>query len=236
MAFIAWSNFVELVKQHTPVESDRENVAVGQDVGKKSLFELYCRAGYANLMRYVPYYQIENVTVYQPSDVVNEGVASKIALPQTSKLRYFKLQFASNNSTSQAVPVPWDARQSLIDGANRGTGRVRIKPSKPLVSISPHNDYAYIYPALVDGTELVCVWDGVRKSFKDDTQIRVIGDPDDGDIGEEEAEAISYFVLWKLQRQVDEVGIGDRMKADWKLKRRELKVETRRLYNELKRG
>lgn len=230
MALIAWSDFVELVKQHTPVEADRENVAVGQGVGKKSLYELYVRAGYANLMRYVPYYQVENVTEFFDTNVIKEGLASKLSLPEASKIRYAKLKFQTSNSTSQVVPIPWDARQSLIDGANRGTGRVKIHPSKPLLSISPHNDLAYLYPALVDGTSLVVIWNGVRKSFKDTDNIRVI------EGGEEEAEAVSYYVLWKLNRQVDEVAISDRMQADWKRKRRELKIETRRMYNEIQRG
>jgi hypothetical protein len=229
MALIAWSDFVDLVKQHTPVEADRENVAVGVSAGKKSLYELYVRGGYANLMRYVPYYQIENVTEYQEVDVVKEGLASKLALPEASKIRFAKVQFQLNNSTSQANPFPWDKRQSLIDGANRGTGRNFLKPTKPLIAVSPHNDFAYIYPALQEGVELAIIWDGVRKSFKDTDQIRVIED------GEEEAEAVSYYVLNKLYRQVDEVGIADRNWVDYKIKRRELKVETRRMYNEIQR-
>jgi hypothetical protein len=229
MAFIAWSDFVELVKQHTPVEADRENVAVGQGVGKKSYYELLVRAGYANLMRYVPYYQVENVTEYREGNVIREGVASKLSLPEDSKIRFLKVEW-SDNSTSQARPFSWDKRQYLIDGANRGTGRVKISPDKPLLALSPHNDYGYLYPALRDGMTAYYIWDGVKKSFEDSDQIRVI------QIGEEEAEAVSYYVLNKLYRQIDEVGIADRNDVDFKLKRRELKVETRRMHNEIKRG
>jgi len=121
-------------------------------------------------------------------------------------------------------------RQILIDrGEHDGKGG--IAPSKPLYSISPHNDFGYIYPALEPAiTEMVIIWDGVRKSFKTGDQIRVIED------GEEEAEAVSYYVLNKLNRQVDEVGIADRMWIDYKMKRRELKVETRRMHNEIQEG
>jgi hypothetical protein len=222
--YIKWSDFKELVKDHTPVEADRENVAVISR-NRPSYYDLLVRAGYVNLQRYIQYYRTENQTLYTFNDIIQEGQATKFSIPENAKIKFAKLVFNEDNTTSQAVPVSWHHRQTLIQGD-------ATCPAKPLMAISPEMNYGYIYPSLRDSApdqtsiDMILVWDGVKQSIADDEIIKG---------SEEEAEAVSYYVLWKLNRQVDEVGIGDRMKQDWLTKRRELWVLRRSQYDKIER-
>jgi hypothetical protein len=226
---IKYSEFKEMVKDHTPVEADRDLITIN-DSTRPAFYDLLVRAAYVDLQRLIKYYREEHETLYRVGDVSAEGSASKFNLPCDADLKEIKLKFTGADCNgnpvadiSNAVEVRWDERQQLICGkSNVDT----IKNRKPFVAIQPNMSYGYIWPALQSSSpdnpliiDMVIIWDGVREYFDDDDMIRA---------GWEEAETASYFVLSKLYRQVDEVGIADRMDADFRLKRRKLYVARKR--------
>jgi hypothetical protein len=231
---ITWKDFKAKVREYMPVEADREGV---QDYIDKLI-----RAAYIDLQDKDDdsrYYRIEHETLYQQSHTANDGLTSKFKLPEDSEIRRivlishvthgqtsctgcggncFPLHPCSNcgqsmvgdleNSVlrSTATLVGWDARHELISKGLHGC--------KPEVALSPSREVGYITPQLKGAErEMLIIWDGFKDDFKDDETIRG---------GEREAEAISYFVLERLQKQIDEVGIADRLKSDWTTARRNL--------------
>jgi hypothetical protein len=226
---VKFSEFKEMVKDHTPVEADRDLITVN-DSTRPAMYDLLVRAGYVDLQRLIKYYREEHETLYRVGDVAMEGMASKFNIPIDSDLKEIKLKFTGADcdgnpsvKVSSATRVGWDERQQLICG---DTNVDTIINCKPLVAIQPNMNYGYIWPALQTSSptnpliiDMVILWDGVKEYFDDDDMIRA---------GWEEAETVSYFVLSKLYRQVDEVGIADRMDADFRLKRRKLYVSRKR--------
>jgi hypothetical protein len=200
---IKYSEFKEMVKDHTPVEADRDLITIN-DSTRPAFYDLLVRAAYVDLQRLIKYYREEHETLYRVGDVSAEGSASKFNLPCDADLKEIKLKFTGADCN----------------------GKDTIKNRKPFVAIQPNMSYGYIWPALQSSSpdnpliiDMVIIWDGVREYFDDDDMIRA---------GWEEAETASYFVLSKLYRQVDEVGIADRMDADFRLKRRKLYVARKR--------
>jgi hypothetical protein len=232
---ITWKDFKDKVREYMPVESDREGV--------QDYIDRLIRAAYIDLQDKDDdsrYYRIEHETLYTESNTSPDGLTSKFKLPEDSEIRRFVvLQHITDsqmlcigcNSTcfcghpcaccgettegeveakvlrATASQVNWDARHELISKGINGA-------CKPLFAISPSREVGYITPQLVGGErELLVIWDGFKDSFEDEETIRG---------GEREAEAISYFVLERLQKQIDEVGIADRIKQDWAVARRNL--------------
>lgn len=214
-----------MVKDHTPVDADRENIAIRSD-GRTPFYELLVRAAFADLQTHIEYYRFEHETLFRLCDVVADGMASKFSIPGDggAKITQIKQVYRKPNpndseltisQTATATWAPWSQRDALICG--------RCSVLKPVVTIQPGMEIGYIYPPLQTTSEevdtvidMVVIWDGVKREFKADDTIRA---------GNEEAEVCSYYVLSKLDRQIREVGIADRHWENYLEKRKQLYIE-----------
>jgi len=234
---VKWSDFKEMVKDHTPVDADRENIAIRTD-GRPAYYDLLVRAAFADMQTYIEYYRFEHENLFKVGNITQDGMASKFTIPGDGNAKVTQVKqiyrgpkntcdcpVASGSSgeveivsrLATAIWYDWKNRDDMICG--------KCDIMKPLVALQPGMEVGYIFPQLMSTSpdndtaiEMVVIWDGVKRDFKDDDEIRA---------GIEEAETVSYYVLSKLDRQIREVGIADRHWDNYLLKRRTLYVDRR---------
>lgn len=231
MAKVTYAEFKQMVRDHTPVEADRENVAiVAHD--RPAYYDLLVRGGYAELQRLIPdYYTNEHETRYVESQTTSEGSASKFQLPGDGEAEVTAVKVIYREAAKEAGDPPittratavwldWDKRHDLLC----------MDPSclaKPVVCMSPRMDVAYLAPQLLaPSIEMLVVWNGVKMDFEDDEKIRA---------GNKEAHCVSQYVLDHLYNKIDNVGIADRELTRFQKSLRALYVLRKRQNQSLKR-
>ncbi len=202
---IKFSEFKEKVKDHTPVEADRENVAVVAH-SRPAYYDLLVRGGFAELQRLIDYYQEEHETRYTESEMANEGSAAKFTLPgdceaEVTAVKMIYREAAADPADPAIVTratatwARWEDRHDLI------CADVSCL-AKPMIAMSPRMDFAYIIPRLLaPSIEMLVIWNGIKMDWTDDEKIRA---------GNKEALVVSQYVLDNLYSKIDNVGIADR--------------------------
>lgn len=184
---LTWSQFVALVNGMLTVDSDRSGVETYR------LAQI--RQGVIQLQTLIDGYRLNHETVYDPSDFVTEGHASRgVKPPQSANIEvsYCKLVEDSNGvkrtHRHPTKPFDWSERFKLIHG------RVAVNDGHALVSIDRQGYTFYIYPEVFDGFLVSMHWDGLKLDFKDDEET-----PFD----EAAAGAVAEFVKGQIEREVN---------------------------------
>lgn len=185
-----WSQFAAAVMGLLPIDSQR----IGPTAG---YIAQLLRLGVIELQNYIPAYRKDHETLYQASDFVGEGFASRAALPPQAQPKDAFLVYYETNADktpkSKCVRFPldnypWHDRMHLVHG------HVAVNDGRGKICFDSHGETFYIYPPLRDGQNVSLFWDGMKINFQPDEQT-----PFD----EQMTLVVADFLKMRLSREVD---------------------------------
>lgn len=186
-----WSQFVAAVLALLPADSQRIGPV-------QPYIQQLIRQAVINLQNYIPALCKNHETLYQASDFVGEGWASRATLPPQARVQDAFLVFydtkhgvPSSPSHCERRPLdnyPWANRMALVDA------KVAVNNGRGLISFDPTAETFYIYPVVRDTQNVSIFWDGKKINFQDNELT-----PFD----EQTVMAVAQFCKRELVREVD---------------------------------
>jgi hypothetical protein len=198
---MTWSQFKALVREFLPVDAERE--------GAQTFIDRLIEAALTSIQELVPYYREGLEAIYQQSDLVVEGLASRGTLPDRARPReaYIASLDADGNETGRTdlASVSFADRYSLIRGGRENGA----------IAIAGWGGIFYVSPYVQADRRLVIVWDGIKSTFADGDGLPKFG--------LREAEAIALYVKSELARRSDnDLQSWQTYERDWLTKRQGL--------------
>jgi hypothetical protein len=211
-----FADFVESVRDHVTVDGARHGVSLGS----AKYFTRLVTAALLDLQSFVPQLREGHRTVFKPFDVLEDGEASTGTIPDGALITdaYYVTQ-TCHCIRRPFVPYDWEHRFDLFCGKPRITGW------QYFFATNPFADEFVIFPKLKDTSELWLYWNGVKGVFDDADVVK---------FGDEEAQAVAYYVKSHICREVDKdlllagsywtsyagssamMGLRTRLHLDWK--------------------
>lgn len=173
-----WSQFVAAVNALLPVDSNRLGPV-------QPYIQLLIRQAVIELENFIPGYRHNHEILYQASDFVGEGWASRAALPPQARVKdaYLVVYETSHplpcGVTNSPPPVtgvpckhhascrrfplrdfPWEHRMGLVNA------KVALNDAKGCICFDPEAQTFYIYPAVRDCQNVSLFWDGLKVNFQ----------------------------------------------------------------------
>ena len=187
--YYTWSQFVAEVKKLIPLEAQRKGVGSSAD----DFLLSYIRQAVIQLQNIVDAFRIGHETIYEISDLVQEGLALKGIKPPQSAIRniVFFQRFNDHFDRYESESYPWSKRSDLTGG------HVPVNDNIAKVAIDPQGYSFYIYPTPKEGEEwaVSMTWDGKKLDFKDDELVPFT---------EQMALAVAYFAAANVALYSDE--------------------------------
>lgn len=205
-----WSQFVAGVVALLPVESQRIGPV-------QPYIQLLIRQGVIECEQMVPWLRAGHEYLYQASDFVGEGWASRAALPPQARIKdAFLVEYdrgcdakAQQRNNCQRFPLtdwPWEQRMALINAGvatNNGVGRI---------CFDAQAETFYVYPNVRDCQNVSLFCDGLKINFQDNEMT-----PFD----EQMTLVIADYVKSKTSREIDkDIPLGESYAASYKTGRR----------------
>lgn len=177
-----WSEFKAEVLALLPLE--RTRLIQGDDgtfLGRK------IREGVLDLMEHVPVFRIGHETIYNPSDFITEGYASRGVIRPQEEIRDITLYDTNANVRYPLSDAGWENRHHMT------TGQAQLPDNNGLICIDPGAYTFYVYPLVKDGWLVSMYGDGQKLEFQDDEETPFT---------EQAAHAVAEFVEGKLSRKL----------------------------------
>lgn len=204
-----WSQFVAAVNGLLPVDSQRIGPV-------QPYILLLIRLGVIELQNFIPAYRKGHETLYQASDFVGEGWASRATLPPQARpgdaylVAYDKNPDGTFKNSCRRFPLvdfAWENRMALVNS------KVALNAGKGMICFDRQAETFYVYPSVKDGQNISLFWEGLKINFQDNEST-----PFD----EQMTLVVADYCKSRLSREVDK---DLPLKADYK----ESYVEGRRL-------
>lgn len=122
------------------------------------------RQAVLDVQHHVPRYRKGHETVYDSTNFVTEGSASKGKIPEGADIKQAWLAKIVEDDACTRMELsrhPWAGRQSLI------CGEECINNCTPKIALDPHQMLFYVYPAVTEEYQVVLFWDGKKLTFAD---------------------------------------------------------------------
>lgn len=211
-----FAEFREKVRDWITVDGARHGVSVGS----AKYFDRLITGSLLDLQSYIPQLREGHRETLKIADVEEDGKASTGDMPEGGVITdaYYVTQ-TCHCIRRPFIPYPWEHRFDLLCGKPRITGW------QYFFAVDPMAYKFIIFPKLTDTSELWLYWNGVKGAFEDEDVVR---------FGDEEAQAVSYYVKAHITREVDKdlvlaasynesytgtpnkMGIRTRLHLDWK--------------------
>lgn len=160
-----WSQFKAGVLALLPVESQRIGPV-------QPYIALLIRQAVIECEQMVPWLRTGHENLYQASDFIGEGWASKAALPPQARIKdAFIVEYDRDCSGAARNPLnckrfplvdwPWESRMGLINAGvavNNGQGKI---------CFDAQAETFYVYPNVRDCQNVSLFWDGLKINFQD---------------------------------------------------------------------
>jgi hypothetical protein len=192
----------------------------GVSLGSAKYFDRMITAALLDLQSFVPQLREGHRSIFKPFDVLEDGKASSGTIPDGALITdaYYVTQ-TCHCIRRPFSPYPWEHRFDLFCGKPRITGW------QYFFATNPFADEFVIFPKLADTSELWLYWNGVKGVFADSDVVK---------FGDEEAQAVAYYVKSHIAREVDKdlllagsywasyagssavMGLRTRLHLDWK--------------------
>ncbi len=192
----------------------------GVSIGNAKYFDRQVTLALLDLQSFIPQLREGHRSVFKEFDLIQEGEASVGILPEGVITDAYYVKTATCPCTSRPfVPYPFEHRMDLFCGKPRITGW------QYFFSVDPFASKFIVYPKVTETSSLWLYWNGVKGDFDDADVVR---------FGNEEAEAVGFFVKARICREVDKdlvlaqsywtsyaggpgvLGIRSRLFTDWK--------------------
>jgi len=211
-----WASFVASVKDFCTVDGARHGVSLGT----AKYFDRQITAALLDLQSFIPQLREGHRSTFKKFDVDEDGEASTGTIPDRAVITdAYYVTKTCHCIQRPFVPYPWEHRHDLF------CGKPRIQGWQYFFATDPFADKFIIFPKLSDTSELWLVWNGVKGTFDDADTVK---------FGDEEAQAVAYYVKAHIAREVDKdlvlagsyltsysgspsvMGIRTRLFIDWK--------------------
>jgi hypothetical protein len=183
-----YSAYVAVVLEQLTVDAARRGL---EDFRAQQI-----RNSVVDLQRFIRGYRKGHTTTYAEGDLTQIGCAARGAVPDgaiPSALYIQSTATVTHPPCDTAAPVrnrldlwPWDHRDHLSYAA--------CDRRLYAYTLSPFGTSFIIHPALNDETELLLVWEGIKRDFADGDTVPW---PEDA------SEASAAYVKWQINLQVD---------------------------------
>lgn len=192
-----WSQFVAAVLGLLPRDSQRIGPV-------QPYITQMIRQAVIDLEDRIPALKMGHETIYQASDFVGEGYASRATLPPQATPRDAFLVYYDLDANHQPKPhcrrfpledFGWKNRMALVHS------KVAVNDGRGLICFDPRGETFYVYPCPRDTQQVSLFWDGRKINFQDNEQT-----PFD----EQMTLVVADFCKSRLSREVD----NDLMMAD----------------------
>lgn len=188
--YYTWLEFKNAVITALGVDGVREGDAF------KAQRDVFIRQGAKRLQDTIDEYRNGHETIYQPSDLVEEGNASRGVKPPESAIRDVWLAKicdadANGNQGCTRFPVDvmsWQDRFAMVNGT------IPLNDNRGKFCIDPQAYTFYVYPRVFDCWLLSMFWDGLKLDFQDHELTPFT---------EAAASAVSYWVKRMIKLEVD---------------------------------
>lgn len=158
-----WSQFVAAVMGLLPVDSKRLGPV-------QPYIANILRLAVIELQNLIPAYRKYHETLYQASDFIGEGFASRTSLPPQARVRDAFLVYYERNREGQAQPscrrfqladFPWANRMQLVNS------RIALNENEGKICFDPQATSFYVYPCVRDTQNVSVFWEGLKINFQD---------------------------------------------------------------------
>jgi len=210
-----FADFKAAVRDIITVDGARHGVSLGS----AKYFDRQVTAALLDLQSYIPQLREGHREVFKEFDVTTEGDASIVTAPEGVMTDAYYVTRTCHCIRRPFVPYPWEHRFDLYCGKPKITGW------QYFFATNPFGEEFAIYPKLNSTSELWLYWNGVKGEFDDADVVK---------FGDEEVEAVGFFVKSRICREVDKdlvlmasywesyagtptkMGIRTRLALDWK--------------------
>ncbi len=191
----------------------------GVSLGSAKYFDRLVTAALLDLQSFIPQLREGHRKVFKDFDLTEEGEASLGTIPEGGLITdVYWVTRTCHCIRRPVAPFPWEHRFELFCGKPRITGR------QYFFAVSPFADEFVIFPKITDTSELWLYWNGTKGTFEDSDVVK---------FGDEEAQAVGYYVKSHIAREVDKdlvlagsywasyaggpamMGIRTRLHIDW---------------------
>lgn len=192
----------------------------GVSLGSAKYFDRQVTAALLDLQSYIPQLREGHLEKFKKFDTEEDGEASTGTIPDRALITdAYYVTKTCHCIRRPFVPYPWSSRFDLF------CGKPKIQNWQYFFSVDDFGDRFVIFPKLSDTSELWMYWNGVKGTFLDADVVK---------FGDEEAQAVSYYVKAHITREVDKdlvlsasywtsyagnqnvMGIRTRLHIDWK--------------------
>lgn len=160
-----WGQFVAEVLALLPVDSQRIGPV-------QPYILLLIRQAVIELETMIPWLRTGHESLYQASDFVGEGWASKAALPPQARIKdAFIVEYdrACNGAPRQPAhckryklfDFPWEHRMALINAGVATNGGIAQ------ICFDAQSETFYVYPNIRDCQNVSLFWDGLKVNFQE---------------------------------------------------------------------
>lgn len=183
-----YSAYVAMVEEQLSVDAERR--------GLENFRAQQIRNSVVDLQRFIRGYRKGHTTTYQLADLVQVGCAMRGTLPDGAIPEAFWIQStAAVTSPPCDVDAPVRNRLDFFNWNDRDyLANTPCERRLYAYCISPYSRYFVIHPALNDETELLLVWEGLKRDFAD---ADVVPWPEDA------SEASAAYVKWRIILEID---------------------------------
>jgi hypothetical protein len=212
-----YTNWKAVVRDLITVDGARHGVSLGS----AKFFDRLVVAALLDLQSFIPQLREGHRTVFKDVDLSEDGEASVGLIPDRAVITdaYFVTKGTCHCLRRPFVPYDWASRFDLF------CGKPRIVGFQYFFSVSPFGDEFIVYPKVKSPAELWLYWNGIKSTFEDEDVVR---------FGDEEAQAVAYYVKSHIAREVDKdlvlagsywtsyaggpamMGLRTRLHLDWK--------------------
>lgn len=195
-----YGDFVDLVLEHLSVDAERR--------GLEDFRAQMIRNAVVNLQRFIPSYQQNHSTTYEEADLQAEEYGAIGNLPDGAIPAAFYIISLAEDSEGNQHPYckrnrldfwAWENRKHLLCAS--------CDRRLYAYAISPDRKMFVIHPGLNDETELLLVWNGIKRDFDDS---------DDVPWPAEAAEPVAAYVKWRILLEIDKnPALAQQQQAIW---------------------
>jgi hypothetical protein len=212
----SFADFRTAIRDLVTIDGARHGVSLGS----AKYFDRMITAALLDLQSYVPQLRERHREVFKEFDLTQEGEASVGTVPEGVITDAYYISTATCPCTSRPfVPYPFESRMDLFCGKPRITGR------QYFLIVDPFGDKFIVFPKVTPTSAIWLYWSGTKGAFGDSDVVR---------FGDEEAQAVAYYVKSHIAREVDKdlvlagsywqsyagnasmMGIRTRLHLDWK--------------------
>ncbi len=201
---LTWAQFVEKVKTFLTVDANR--------IGTEAYVSELIRLGAVEVQEFIDYYRKGHEAVWEVDDVDRDGFASLVDLPEGAYIR--ELYHTKLGEPSLERPLYWypnSNRRDLVAGA------VNIRRNFRFTT-DPQAKRMWVLPAITAGYAIKLTYDGAKDNFADSDKV-----PFDLKV----ALVVSHYVLWHLNRKLDQLALAESYGRDYRRSLSQLFVDAR---------